>query len=99
MPQETSNFTGDHLDSLDQLLAIMTSGVASIKEAYARADAPLPDLNEPYIYHPVEESVASTTMLVVAAAAQLISTLRNPGQLIIENSYAVRLSLLRSVED
>jgi hypothetical protein len=76
-------------DTLDQLLAIITSGVANIKKAYAKADVPIPNLNDLYTPDSVEESVSSTTMLVVAAATQLISTLRNPGQLVTEHSYAV----------
>lgn len=86
-------------NTLRQLLAIINTGVASIEKAYSEADIPLPNLDELYTPNNVEESVASTIILVVAAASQLISTLRNPGQLLYEQSFAVSQSTSQTHHD
>jgi hypothetical protein len=74
---------------LDALLAIISSGVAEIKHAYASAGRIVPDLDTPYVPDIVEPSLETTRALVVAAASQLVAAVGNPGKLIIETTAAV----------
>jgi hypothetical protein len=67
------------MDELDQLLDIVTTGVADIKRIYADAGRSPPRLEEPYGGpDELEKTLAPATTLVVSAAKQLIATLHNP---------------------
>jgi hypothetical protein len=70
-------------DPLDQLLAIINSGVGEIKSTY-----------EPYTASELEHKVAATTALVVAAAEQLVATIRLPTESIYDAASGVRLVCL-----
>jgi hypothetical protein len=75
--------------ALDQLVDIITSGVASIKRAYTDAGIAAPCLDEPWKPTPVDQQTESQALIVASAAAQLVATLRTPNQLLFEAVYGV----------
>jgi hypothetical protein len=77
------------MDPLSALLAIISDGVEGIRSAYSSQGSDIPSLDEPYIPDPIERKVGSAVDLVVAAAFQLIATLRHPTGSIIEASGGV----------
>jgi hypothetical protein len=81
--------------NLSALLALISSGIADIESTYAANDATFPSLDEPYIPDPIEGKAVSAANLVVAAAAQLIATVRPPSFTLFETASQVhRLDLL-----
>lgn len=83
--------THPSFSDLDQLLSIITAGVHDIKRAYVEADQPFPDFQKPYTPNATEQSAPVMTQiaLVVAAASQLVRTLRSPAQTVIEETLSV----------
>jgi hypothetical protein len=77
-------------DKLDALLAIISSGVGEIKQAYASAGQPVPDPDAPYTPDDIEPGVETSKALVVAAALQLIAAVGNPGKILIDTVCGVR---------
>jgi hypothetical protein len=59
---------------LDQLVDMITSGVANIKRAYVAADATPPNLDEPWVPLPIEQETAARANLVSAAAFQVVNS-------------------------
>ncbi|KAF7296946.1 Methyltransf-2 domain-containing protein [Mycena indigotica] len=72
------------VSTLRALLNLMTEAVDTIEGAYAAAKAPLPVLDDPYDPQTPSEAlradpvVASATTILIAAAAQITATVRNP---------------------
>jgi hypothetical protein len=83
--------TNPSFSDLDQLLSIITTGVQDIKRSYTAADQPFPNFQKPYAPNAAAQStqVMTQTALVVAAASQLIRTLRSPAQTVIEETLSV----------
>jgi hypothetical protein len=78
------------MDSLDQLLHIITAGVAEIKSAYAAAGRSPPSLDDLYRGPgELELALAPASTLVVAASQQLIATLRLPPEALLDVSSGV----------
>jgi hypothetical protein len=82
---------------IDQLVGIITSGVADIKRTHATAGGvPAPNLDEPYTESTVEQKTAVQTTLVIAAASQLIRTLQKPASVVKEIVMGVRYWTVKS---
>jgi hypothetical protein len=78
-------------EELDQLLDIIVNGVADIKRSYASANRPIPKLSELYAGpDDLERVIAPATGVVVAAALQLVATLRLPTESVLDMSMGVR---------
>jgi hypothetical protein len=81
------------MEALDQLLAVINDGVADIKLAYATASQPFPNLDQPYSGpNGLETAVAPATARVVAAANQLLATIRIPSRSVLDSTMGVRKS-------
>jgi hypothetical protein len=78
---------------LDQLVDLISSGVADIKRTYAAAGVAGPSLDKPWTANTVEQETAVQTTLLVAAASQLIRTLQPPGSIVIESMMGVSISI------
>jgi hypothetical protein len=79
------------MDALDQLLHIITTGVADIKQAYAAAGRSPPSLDDLYQGpDALELALAPATALVVAASQQLVATLRLPTEALADVGSGVR---------
>jgi hypothetical protein len=78
--------------SLSALLSLISSGIADIESAYAANGAKFPSLDEPLRPDPMEGKVVAAANLVVAAAAQLIATVRPPPLSVFEAGAQVRHS-------
>ncbi|KAG6817814.1 hypothetical protein H0H87_003222 [Tephrocybe sp. NHM501043] len=65
---------------LTELLNIITSGVQTLESAYAKDGQQYPSLDEPFRPIALDQDAALTEArrLIVAAAAQLIATVRSP---------------------
>ncbi|KAI0064466.1 S-adenosyl-L-methionine-dependent methyltransferase [Artomyces pyxidatus] len=65
---------------LTALVGIIASSVQALESAYSQQGAAFPSLDEPYSPGPLnnDATVAATTRLIVAAAHQLIATVREP---------------------
>jgi hypothetical protein len=85
------------MDTLDQLLGIITDGVADIKRVYVSADRPFPSLDEPY-WQPdaLDEQISTARTLIVAAAQQLIAMVRLPAESVSDEALGVCLPLVPS---
>jgi hypothetical protein len=83
------------MDTLDQLLGIISDGVADIKRVYVSADRPFPSLDEPY-WQPdaFDEKISTARTLIVAAAQQLIAMVRLPAESVSDEALGVRLPLV-----
>lgn len=67
------------MSSLSALSALISSGIASIESTYAKNGAEPPSLEEPFRGPgPLDLEVAQSAAVVIAAAGQLIATLRLP---------------------
>jgi hypothetical protein len=77
---------------LDQLVDLITAGVADIKRSYKDAGIPAPRLNEPWAPTPIDHQVEAQALLVSAAATQLAATLRAPHHLLWESTWGVSYS-------
>ncbi len=65
---------------LAPLVDIITSQVKTLEAAYAKAGQSVPGLDDPFIPGPMDADMAvdMTKRIIVAAAAQLIATVRSP---------------------
>ncbi|RDB21483.1 4-O-methyltransferase 1 [Hypsizygus marmoreus] len=65
---------------LTALVNIISSNVQSLEGAYAKAETPFPSLDDPFrpTLLDFDPSLAETRNLIVAAAAQLLATVRSP---------------------
>ncbi|KAI0064216.1 S-adenosyl-L-methionine-dependent methyltransferase [Artomyces pyxidatus] len=68
------------MSPLASLTSIISSGVQTLEYAYSDHGVPFPSLDEPYCPGPLDNdaAVTATTHLIVAAAYQLIATVRLP---------------------
>ncbi|KAI0063931.1 S-adenosyl-L-methionine-dependent methyltransferase [Artomyces pyxidatus] len=68
------------ISPLAALASIITSGVHTLESAYSEHGVPFPSLDEPYSAGPLDNdaAVTATTHLIIAAAHQLIATIRTP---------------------
>jgi hypothetical protein len=82
--------------TLLELSSIISKGVSEIASAYANASVPfvsLDDPTQPGVHpHPPTVEIAQASMLVIAAAGQLIAALQPP-VLTIAHTLAVRTSI------
>jgi hypothetical protein len=80
------------MDALDQLLGIITDGVADIKRVYVSANRPFPSLDEPY-WRPdaLDEKISTARTLIVAAAQQLIAMVQLPAESVSDEALGVCL--------
>jgi hypothetical protein len=78
------------MESLQQLLQIINSGVADITRTYADAGRPFPSLDAPYGGpDALEQAAAPHVALVVAAAQQLIASVQLPAVSVSEVAYGM----------
>ncbi|KAK7038000.1 4-O-methyltransferase 1 [Favolaschia claudopus] len=65
---------------LATLAQLITSGVQTLEDAYAKQGIPFPSLDAPFQPTPldVDPAVFQTAHLIIAAASQLIATVRSP---------------------
>jgi hypothetical protein len=80
----------DGFAALDQLVDIITTGVADLKRAYNAAGASAPSIDQPWTPTTIEEETSAQVTMVAAAAFQLSSTLRNPNTIMWEATSGVR---------
>ncbi|KAI0260406.1 S-adenosyl-L-methionine-dependent methyltransferase [Gloeopeniophorella convolvens] len=81
-------------DDLNALVGILTQNVQTLQESYAQKGASFPSLDDPYKPGPLDNDpeVSATTRLIVAAAFQIIATVRNPLDTIQDYAPAMHLS-------
>jgi|SRR5882762_3798629 len=79
---------------LSALVAIISSGVHTLESTYTKYGTKFPSLDDPYVPGPFEEdpTLVETTRLVVAAAAQLIASVRLPEDTIREYAPSMFIS-------
>jgi hypothetical protein len=78
------------MSSLGALSALISSGVASIEATYAKNGEKPPTLEDPFRGPgPLDVEVMQSAAVVIAAAGQLIATLRLPPQSILDASAGV----------
>jgi hypothetical protein len=79
------------MSSLSALSALISSGVASIEATYAKNGATFPSLDEPFKGPgPLDLEVMESAALIIAAAGQLIATLRLPPLSLIDVATGVQ---------
>ncbi|KAI0045351.1 S-adenosyl-L-methionine-dependent methyltransferase [Auriscalpium vulgare] len=84
------------------LAAIISSGAETLNNAYSKRGLSFPSLNEPFSPGPLDDDqgLADTTRLIVAAAHQIIATVRSPMETIQDYCPAMYMSSsLRFVEE
>ncbi|KAI0267868.1 S-adenosyl-L-methionine-dependent methyltransferase [Gloeopeniophorella convolvens] len=81
-------------DDLTALVQILSQSVTTLQESYAKKGAPFPSLDDPFKPGPLDDDpgVADTTRLIVAAAYQIIATVRSPLETIQDYAPAMYLS-------
>jgi hypothetical protein len=77
---------------LSSLSSIISSGVAEIESLYASRGAAYPSLDEPFHPDPMHGIAREAVNLVIAAASQLIATIRPAPISIFHTVASVRLS-------
>jgi hypothetical protein len=78
------------MSSLSALSALISSGVASIESTYAKNGATPPSLDDPFTgATPSDMEVVKSAAVVIAAAGQLIATLRLPPNTLIDGVAGV----------
>ncbi len=88
--------------ALDALVDILSSQVKTFQTAYTNAGQPVPSIDEPWCPSALDANAAliQTRKLIVAAAYQLISTVRSPIEIMQEGGFAAFTSVaLAYVED
>jgi hypothetical protein len=79
-----------NMSSLSVLSALISSGVASIEAKYAENGAIFPSLDEPFRgSSPLDLEVMESAAVVIAAAGQLIASLRLPPVTVIDAATGV----------
>lgn len=82
------------MSSLSALSALISSGVASIEATYAKNGATFPSLEDPFRGpEPLGLEIMESAALVIAAAGQLIATLRLPPLSVIDAAAGVQTLL------
>ncbi|KAJ7598769.1 S-adenosyl-L-methionine-dependent methyltransferase [Mycena floridula] len=76
---------------LQALVALITAQVENLEATYSKSQIPFPSLDEPFRPSPLDfdPKLAETRRLIVAAAAQLIATVRSPPEVLMEESTAL----------
>lgn len=75
---------------LSALGALITSGIATIETAYAKNGDPFPSLDKPGSQaERLDAQIEESTAFVIAAAAQLIATLRSPASYLFDAAGGV----------
>lgn len=77
------------ISPISALSAIISSAVANIDAAYAAQGVTFPSLDEPFRPSPMDGKVQDATNLIIAAAAQLIATVRPPPLTLLDAAGAV----------
>lgn len=79
---------------LAALAEIISQGVQTLESAYAKEGVPFPSLDEPFTPGPLDgdPDVGNATRLVIAAAYQIIATVRPPLETIMLSAPAMLLS-------
>ena len=79
---------------LSALSEIISTGLKTIEETYAKHGVPYPSLDEPFRPDTVQDpAVMASAAAVIAAASQVIATIQMPAFYLIENTLAVRALL------
>lgn len=83
-------------DPLDALVSIITSGVKNLQSSYGKHGLPVPSLDDPIVPGPLDgdDKNNETVRLIVAAATQLIATVRHPRDTVWEQGPSMYLSAL-----
>jgi hypothetical protein len=81
------------MSPISALSAIISSAVANIDAIYAAEGATFPSLDDPFRPSPLDGKVQEATDLIIAAAAQLIATVRPPPVTLLEAAGSVRVSV------
>ncbi|KAI0059128.1 S-adenosyl-L-methionine-dependent methyltransferase [Artomyces pyxidatus] len=78
---------------LSALVSIISSGVEALESAYAGQGIAFPSLDEPFRPGPLDKDpgVVSATRLIVAAAHQIIATVRPPLEVVLECGSAMHM--------
>jgi hypothetical protein len=86
---------------LAAVAGIISQGVQALESAYLKKDLSFPSLDEPFKPGPLDDDldVGNTTRLVVAAAYQIIATVRPPMETILLYAPAMHLSASLGVVD
>ncbi|KAJ7593960.1 S-adenosyl-L-methionine-dependent methyltransferase [Mycena floridula] len=87
---------------LQALVALISTQVRNLESAYSKSQIPFPSLDKPFQPSPLDfdPELAEARRLIVAAAAQLIATVRSPPEVLLEESAAVYTTTnLAMVED
>ncbi|KAJ7599610.1 S-adenosyl-L-methionine-dependent methyltransferase, partial [Mycena floridula] len=76
---------------LQALVTLITTQVENLESEYSKSRIPFPSLDKPFQPAPLDfdPKLAETRRLIVAAAAQLIATVRSPPELLLEESTAL----------
>lgn len=79
---------------LTELGNIVTSSIQTLETAYAKVGVPYPSLDEPFKPGPLDDDFAlgQTTRVLIAAAYQIIATVRGPMETIQDYAPAMYLS-------
>ncbi|KAH8998235.1 S-adenosyl-L-methionine-dependent methyltransferase [Lactarius hatsudake] len=83
------------------LARIISQGVQTLESAYSKKNLSFPSLDEPFKPSPLDDDpdVGNTTRLVIAAAFQIIATVRPPQETILDYAPAMYLSATLGVVD
>ena len=86
---------------LTALAEIISQGVQNLESAYSKKGLSFPSLNEPFKPGPLDDDadVGNTTRLIVAAAYQIIATVRPPLETIMLQAPAMYLTATLGVVD
>ena len=81
--------------ALDALVDILSSQVKTFQSAYTDSGQPVPSIDEPWRPSTLDANPAliQTRKLIVAAAYQLISTVRSPIEVMQEGAFAAFTSV------
>lgn len=80
---------------LTALATIITSNVQTLEAAYAQAGSTFPSLDDPFSPEPLDSdpSLKEMKKLIVAAAAQILATVRSPPETLMEYSPSTYLTM------
>ena len=86
---------------LAALAEIISQGVQNLESAYSKKGHSFPSLNEPFKPGPLDDDadVGNTTRLIVAAAYQIIATVRPPLETIMLQAPAMYMTATLGVVD
>jgi hypothetical protein len=77
------------MSAISALSSIISSAVTSVDAAYAAEGATFPSLDEPFRRTPLDGKVQESINLIIAAAAQLIATVRPPPATLLDAAGSV----------